>query len=88
MTQRWNVIIPHSVISWIQKQNPSTFDDYVKAVDGVRDIANIFSHNTIAACGEGFLIEVPNQKIALRCAFFIEKKQIHITGFKPLIFTT
>jgi len=79
MNPEWQVIIPNHIISWIQKQSSTSFDNYVKSVDGVREIADTMSKYTIVACGHGFLIFVDNEDVALRCAFFEDKKQIHIT---------
>jgi hypothetical protein len=79
MNPNWQVIIPNHIISWIQKQSPTSFDNYIHSVDGVRKIADLMSEYTIVACGHGFLIFVEGEEIALRCTFFEDKKQIHIT---------
>ena len=74
----WFVYLSPIIISWIGKQ-PDSFENYVNTIDGVKKIAKLFSEYTITACGHGFLIFVENEDIALRCAFFEDKKQIHIT---------
>ena len=75
----WQVIIPNHIVSWIANQNPTVFDRYVEAVDVIRDLANLLSNHTIVVCGHGFLIFVETQDVALRCAFFEDRRQIHIT---------
>ena len=41
MNPNWQVIIPNNIISWIQKQSPTSFDNYIHSVDGVRKIADL-----------------------------------------------
>ncbi len=75
----WQVIIPNNIVSWIANQNDDVFDRYVDAVDVVRELADLLSYHTIVVCGHGFLIFVETQDVALRCAFFEDRRQIHIT---------
>ncbi len=74
----WFVYISPIVISWIRNQ-PESFDNYDNSIQGVKKIAKLFSDYTITACGHGFLIFVENEDVALRCTFFEDKKQIHIS---------
>jgi hypothetical protein len=63
----WLVLLSPTFISWVQKQDDIAFEYYVKAVEGIRKIAEAYSQVEIASCGQGFLIEVYNQNTVLMC---------------------
>jgi len=69
LSRDWTVIIPNSIIAWIHAR-PDSFDNYDKAIIGVRKMADLFSEYTITSCGNGFLMFVEGEDVALRCAFF------------------
>lgn len=78
MSKPWFVFIEPTLRSWIAKQDASAFNDYVNAVNGIREIAQVFSKHSIVSCGSGFLIYVENQNTVLECAIFQDKKEIHV----------
>jgi hypothetical protein len=79
MAKPWFVFIETTLRSWIAKQPNKTFEDYANAIEGIREIAKVFSKHDIVSCGRGFLIYVENQNTVLECAVFQDKKEIHIT---------
>ncbi|MGI0045730.1 MAG: hypothetical protein ACREBB_00885 [Nitrosotalea sp.] len=74
----WFVFIDPTLVSWIAKQPQNVFTDYVNAIEGIREIAKVFSKHSIVSCGSGFLIYVENQNTVLECAIFQDKKEIHV----------
>ena len=69
------------ITNWVSKQDSDSFENYIRAIEGVRKMADLFSKYTITSCGNGFLIFVEGEDVALRCAFYEERRQIHIISF-------
>lgn len=74
----WFVFIDPTLVSCWGCLAIHVFTDYVNAIEGIREIAKVFSKHSIVSCGSGFLIYVENQNTILECAIFQDKKEIHV----------
>ena len=77
----WNVLINQAVISWIRSkksQDSISFGYYVREIENIRNMARAMGSLNFIACGEGFKVFVEEENVILRCAYFIQEREIHI----------
>ena len=77
----WLVFISNTVISWVRSrstQDPHSFGYYAQAIENIRNYARAMQPLHFIACGEGFKVYIKEEDIVLRCAYFIDQRQIHI----------
>lgn len=77
----WVVFINSVIISWIRarsSQDSNSFGYYVREIENIRNMARAMSPLNFIACGEGFKVFVEEEDVTLRCAYFLDERQIHI----------
>jgi hypothetical protein len=77
----WILFINQKVISWIHartSQDPNSFGYYVREIENIRNMLRSMAPLNFIACGEGFKIHIVEEDVVLRCAYFLDERQVHI----------
>lgn len=77
---QWHVRIAPAVQKYIRGTPTEINDAYFKAVDGVLEIADMYTKHGLALCQEGFLYPVRDQGTALHCVTVGHRNEIHIAN--------
>ncbi len=50
----------------------------MKEIESIRNMARAMGSLHFITCGEGFKVYVKEEDVILRCALFVEKREIHV----------
>jgi len=77
----WSVIINAPVITWIRarsSEESESFEHYENAISSIWKKAEAMNEINYVFCGEGFIVNIPEEDVFLRCGYFMTEKEIHV----------